>query len=213
MTKTVVIDPGHGGSADIGNSAWNNAVSYSQVLEKTMTLELSIGICNALRNLANSNSAQIRIFLTREDDSNLGLSNRAAIAKSQNADIFLSIHFNDFDENRGGVRGTESYVCPRSINSNFEANMRLATSIQNATFSSIQQLDSNARDRGVKEGNYVVLREENLGSKVSACLLEVEFIDNQQVDQLLNTNPNSLKVKSQICMAIARAIFHELYLE
>ena len=46
---TVVIDPGHGGTANLGGSDWNHAKSPSGVLEKDMTLALAQAVKAAHR--------------------------------------------------------------------------------------------------------------------------------------------------------------------
>jgi len=79
---TVVIDPGHGG-ADTG------AVSPSGIQEKKLVLS----IAKRLRNLM-ARETSIKTVLTREDDRFVSLSDRAALANSLNADLFISIHAN-----------------------------------------------------------------------------------------------------------------------
>ena len=106
----VVIDPGHGGNLDTGNSSKNNAVSPSGVLEKNMTLRFAFLVRDALKAIALSGAHDIKVFLTRDSDVNLGLADRAAVAKSKKADIFLSIHFNGFN---GVARGTETLISPK----------------------------------------------------------------------------------------------------
>ena len=39
LEATLVIDPGHGGTTEAGGSSANNAISFSGVLEKSMTLQ------------------------------------------------------------------------------------------------------------------------------------------------------------------------------
>ncbi|MEG3123044.1 N-acetylmuramoyl-L-alanine amidase [Sphingomonas sp. GB1N7] len=109
----IVIDPGHGGTANIPNdSTYNNATSASGVPEKAMTLD----ICKRIRWALQSGSGQARaaalgktvsVVLTRETDVNLSLGDRAAVAADNDADLFLSLHFNGFN---GKTRGTEAYI-------------------------------------------------------------------------------------------------------
>lgn len=203
----VVIDPGHGGTLDMGGSSKNNAVSPSGVLEKNMTLRFAFLVRDALQEAAQIGGHDVKIFLTRETDINLGLSARAAVAKSKKADIFLCIHFNAFD---GTARGPETLISPKAINSNHAADKALAQRIQTATFKAIQALDSGTKDRKVKDQKLGVLNETNLGTKTRGCLLEVEFIDVLAVDNLLNIGPNSLQARTAICQAIAGAVLDDL---
>jgi len=203
----VVIDPGHGGSLDAGGSSKNNAVSPSGVLEKNMTLRFAFLVRDALQEAAQIGGHDVKIFLTRDTDSNLGLSERAAVGKSKKADIFLSIHFNGLN---GVVRGTETLISPKAVNSNHAADKALALRIQKAAFNAIQAHDANAKDRKVKDQKLGVLNEASLGTKARGCLVEIEFIDVVAVDNLLNIGPNSPQVRVDICKAIAGAVLDDL---
>ena len=48
MKGTVVIDPGHGGTLEVGGSSANNATSPSGVLEKNMTLRMGLLVRDAI---------------------------------------------------------------------------------------------------------------------------------------------------------------------
>jgi N-acetylmuramoyl-L-alanine amidase len=203
----VVIDPGHGGSLDVGGSSKNNAVSPSGVLEKNMTLRFAFLVRDALQESASIGGHDIKIFLTRDTDTNLDLAARAAIGKSKKADVFLSIHFNGFD---GVARGTETLISPKAVNSNHTADKGLAQRVQRAAFNAIKAFDPATKDRKVKDQKLGVLNEVSLGTKARACLVEIEFIDVPAVDTLLNIGPNSPQVRIDICKAIAGAVLDDI---
>ena len=50
---TIVIDPGHGGNAEIGGSSHNNARSPSGVLEKNLTLRMAFLVREPLGSTAD----------------------------------------------------------------------------------------------------------------------------------------------------------------
>lgn len=80
-TITVVIDAGHGGSD-------NGAQSADGVKEKDITLSIA-------KKIAEMNSnPHLEILLSRKDDVPLSLKDRVEFAKSNNADIFISLHVN-----------------------------------------------------------------------------------------------------------------------
>ena len=80
LRKTIVIDPGHGGK--------DPGTSYPKVVsEKDIVLRFA----RILKKHISRNN-NYRIFLTREDDSFVSLSDRVNFAKSKNADLFISIH-------------------------------------------------------------------------------------------------------------------------
>ena len=203
----VVIDPGHGGTLDTGGSSKNNATSPSGVLEKNMTLRFAFLVRDALKEAAQLGGHDIKIFLTRETDVNLGLSARAAIGKTKKADVFLSIHFNGFNNIS---RGTETLIHPTPGNSNHAADKALAQRIQRAAFNALKSHDPNAKNRGVKDQKLGVLKQASLGTKARGCMIEVEFIDVPAVDTLLNLGPNAPEVRSDVCKAIAGAIIEDL---
>lgn len=78
---TVCLDPGHGGSAD-------GAVSYSGLLEKDINLMLANDIRYALTN------AGFKVVMTREDDRDVDLFARPAVAIMNDCDLFISVHHN-----------------------------------------------------------------------------------------------------------------------
>ena len=108
-TGTIVIDPGHGGNLEVGGSSPNNAVSFSGVLEKNITLRMAFLVREQLEHLANSSGHTLNIILTRETDKNFGLAARANVAKVKDADLFLCIHCNGFNR---VARGTETLISP-----------------------------------------------------------------------------------------------------
>ena len=204
---TIVIDPGHGGSTEIGGSSANNAVSASGVLEKNITLRMGFLVRDALKELATLGGHTLKIHLTRETDKNLGLCDRAKVAKTKSADIFLSLHCNGFNK---VARGTETLIRPAASNARHAADKAFAQRVQKAAFNAIKSHDANAKNRGVKDQVLGVLNRGCLGAKPRGCMIELEFIDVPAVDKLLNVGPNSPQVRSDLAKAIAGAIIDTL---
>jgi N-acetylmuramoyl-L-alanine amidase len=209
---TVVIDPGHGGTENVGGSDANHATSPSGVQEKAMTLAMGLLVKDALE-AANGDGHQISVFITRATDENLSLTARANVAKDKKAAVFLSIHYNGFD---GTVRGVETFVRPEAAgNVNLAEDTAFARKIQNRVFRAIKARDAVTKDRGVKEMKLGVLDDRAFGNTAAshpcrACLLEIEFIDVTAVDKLLNTGTNAPTVRGEIAAAIKDAILEEL---
>jgi len=88
----IVVDPGHGG-IDSG------ATGSTGVLEKHITLEFAQLLGEALEK-----TGQYEVQFTRQDDSFVALGKRVAMARSYEAQLFVSIHANSFSSRR--VRGT-----------------------------------------------------------------------------------------------------------
>jgi N-acetylmuramoyl-L-alanine amidase len=205
----IVIDPGHGGTTTVGHSSPNNARGPSGMLEKTLCLELA----QLVRAQIADRAIDVRVELTRTSDENLGLAERANRAREVQADAFLSIHFNGFN---GQARGVEAHVRPKSGgNVNFDDDRRFAQSVVNAVFEAVKSFDAGTSNRGVKETNLGVLRDDLLGNTTAggaslACLLEVEFLDVPAVDALFNTGPNAAAVRTRVAAAIAQSLLEAI---
>ena len=91
---TIVIDPGHGGSE-------TGAIGPSGIQEKALTLDLARSLAARLSRLG------VQTVLTRNDDGNLKLDDRPAIANQNKADLFISIHLNS--SLGANAYGTETY--------------------------------------------------------------------------------------------------------
>lgn len=87
--RTVVIDPGHGGS-DLG------AALPGGFTEKDVALEIARSLRTALQSRLS-----VRVILTRESDTEISPARRAEIANEQEADLFISVHL----DGEGAVKG------------------------------------------------------------------------------------------------------------
>ena len=209
---TVVVDPGHGGTRSVGGSDANHAISTSGVLEKAMTLVMGLLVQDAII-AANASGHEIAVVMTRTTDVNLGLAARSNLARDNDADVFLSIHYNGFD---ASARGVETFVRPEANgNVNLADDTAFAQRVQSRVFQAIRARDSGTTNRGVKEMKLGVLEDRALGNTTSrhrcrAALIEIEFIDVAAVDHLLNTDDNAAAARADVAKAIKDAILEEL---
>lgn len=98
---TVVIDAGHGGK-DIG--ATDNGV-----MEKNINLK----VAKQLEGLIKKKLKNVKVVMTRDDDTYLTLQQRADKANKSQGDLFISIHTNSVDKrnkNRKTVAGSSVYT-------------------------------------------------------------------------------------------------------
>jgi N-acetylmuramoyl-L-alanine amidase len=102
MPDIVVIDPAYGGTANVGGSEWNYAIGPSGLMEKHAVLGVALAAGRRVTNL------RYTVRLTREGDVKLGLRSRAALARTLQARVLISIHFNGNDN--PAVQGTETFV-------------------------------------------------------------------------------------------------------
>lgn len=97
----LVLDAGHGGK-DVG-AAENSA------REK----DINLGVALQLENLINKKMKNVRVVMTRDDDTYLTLQQRADIANKAKGNLFISIHTNSVDKsnrNRKTVSGASVYA-------------------------------------------------------------------------------------------------------
>ncbi|MDB5621438.1 MAG: N-acetylmuramoyl-L-alanine amidase, partial [Devosia sp.] len=92
----VVIDPGHGG-IDSGAETTNG------VREKDIVLSFALRLQELLVE-----SGRFDVALTREDDTFLRLEERVALARTNKADLFISIHADSFQQPE--IRGASVYT-------------------------------------------------------------------------------------------------------
>lgn len=96
----VVLDPGHGGK-DFG--------AVGKITnEKTINLE----VARRVRKMLGRHK-DVKVVMTRDDDTFLSLQERANIANKAHGDLFVSIHVNSVDrrsKNRLTVAGASVYT-------------------------------------------------------------------------------------------------------
>lgn len=175
--KVVVIDVGHGGK-DTG------AIGINNIQEKEVVLNIAKEIIRLNKTIFND---KLDIYLTRYKDTLISLSNRSRLAKSLNADGFVSLHCN---ASPNASKGIEVFV-HNSDNSNTETSIALGLSIFTE---STQKLGF--KKRGVKFANFQVLRE--ITSFCPAILIEMGF--------LTNTDESDYFLKTKNTRAIALSI-------
>jgi len=212
--KTIVIDPGHGGLE-------TGAEGRFGTNEKTITLEIALKLKKIIeRNLP------YRVQLTREEDVDVSLDRRAAIANNYKALVFISIHANG--SYRKMAHGSETFFM--SLNATDEEIRKLAYMENNST-----ELDSIKGDNAddiklilwdMAQSSYIrqssILAEKiqtklnslsgtlNRGVKQApfkvltgvacpAVLVETAFISNPEEEKKLTTN--------EFQNSIARAIY------
>ncbi len=192
--RRIVVDPGHGGH-DCGAPGFEKGV-----FEKHVVLEISKRLARRLRK-----ETGCEVILTRETDKYLTLEERTAIANTQNADLFISVHTNA--HRSATARGIETYflnlatdkesvlVAARE-NATSEKNIsdlqailndlmqnmkiaesqRLARNVQTETVRGTRRKFSKVNDKGVKQAPFYVL----LGAEMPAVLVETGFISNKE---------------------------------
>lgn len=181
----IVVDPGHGGTTNVDSSSWNNATGPGGTLEKAINLAIGLALRAELTRRGHM------VTMTREDDSNLSLAARAAVARDARADVFLSLHCNGWPTPK--VQGTETWIHTR-----YEANSRSLASLVQGSLVSATGLS----DRGVKENDFGVLNPDRHDSHTAACLAEVSFLTDPNEEDRLNDTAYQQRVAEHLADAI-----------
>lgn len=175
--KTVIIDAGHG-SPDSGAS------TPSGTKEKDINLK----IAKKLEKILKKNKANV--IMTRTDDNSLSTSKtnnkredlrtRKSIRDTSNADIFISIHMNHFDD-------PKYYGAQVFYSESIQQNKELAECIQD----NLIKLADPTNNRQVKSSNEIYILK---NSQTPSVLVECGFLSNPEEAKKLNDKKYQEKV-------------------
>lgn len=190
--STIVIDPGHGGK-DYGAPGYLKGVH-----EKDIVLKIAKRLADKIKKTLGCN-----VVMTRSTDKYLSLEERTAIANTQNADLFISIHTNAVvdkrvygietfflnlatDDEAIMVAARENATSTKNIsdlqsilndlmqNAKINESSRLAGHVHQTLYGHMNSKYSKIRNKGVKQAPFYVL----MGAQMPAILIETSFISN-----------------------------------
>ena len=133
----------------------------------------------------------IKVFLTNPNPdkvSDINLSTRASLANdywlrnSKPKSIFISLHANAYSN--ASARGTETYVAKNASTTS----KNFAKVLNDNIVKVMKELDSNAKDRGVKSENFTVIYKASMPS----VLVEYGFYSNLDDLKILKNNKDEL---------------------
>lgn len=193
--EVVCLDPGHGGKDTGGVSG--------RYIEKQYTLPMALELAGQLE------AAGFKVVLTRTNDTFVELENRPALANRQEADLFISLHFNVSPH--GEARGVEVYcLTPAetcSTNSKGKPantdslpgnrqdahNVMFAYQLQKSLVTGV-----GADDRGLRRARFAVLRT----ATMPAVLIEGGFLsDSGEQKQIADP-----KYRARLAQAIVQGV-------
>ena len=191
--KTIVLDAGHGG---IDPGAMNKDKT---ILEKDVNLEIT----KKLRDLLESSGATV--IMTRDRDVSLyqedgnkttrqkyneNLKNRKKIINESNADIFVSIHLNAFEQSK--YYGAQTFY-PKGK----EDGKELAQFIQDE----LKRVVDQDNDRKIKPRDDIYLLK---NATMPSDLIECGFLSNEKESQLLADSKYQDKIAWAIYVGIQK---------
>jgi N-acetylmuramoyl-L-alanine amidase len=195
--RRIVIDAGHGGH-DPGT------IGHGGLQEKDLVLDVALRVERLVRQELGT-----EVVMTRSTDVFVPLEERTAIANTQKADLFLSIHANSSRNPR--ARGIETYflnfarsphaeevaarenaISPATLkdlqnlvkaiinNSKIDESRDFAASVQEGIVDGLRPQHS-VEDRGVHTAPFYVL----IGANMPAVLAEIAFVSNPEEEKRL----------------------------
>ena len=175
----LILDAGHAKSTKGKNNAKENF--YEWEFNNDMQYKIK----------ARCEELGIKVFLTNPKPStvsDISLTTRSALANdfwlrnSKPKSMFISLHANAFSSE--SARGTETYIAKNasSTSKNF------AKVLNDEVLKVMKQLDSNAKDRGVKCKDWTVIQKASMPS----VLLEYAFYSNLDDLKILKNNRSEL---------------------
>ena len=191
--KIIVLDAGHGG---IDPGAMNKD---NTILEKDVNLEIT----KKLRDLLESSGATV--IMTREKDVSLyqedgnktirqkyneNLKNRKKIIDESNADIFVSIHLNAFEQSK--YSGAQTFY-PKGKDDGKE----LAQFIQDE----LKRVVDKENNRKIKPRDDIYLLK---NTNMPSVLIECGFLSNEKESQLLADSKYQDKIAWAIYVGIQK---------
>ncbi len=214
--RTVIVDPGHGGS-DPG------AIGLGGLREKDVTLRLSKLLTKKLRSMG------FQVVATRETDRFVSLEERTAIAEGSKGDVFISLHANAAP--RRSVQGIETYYPDENherhnlgiamrengvtrdqlddlqrtlskwrIEEISPSSKRLASLVQRELAREMPSRYGKIQDLGAKKGPFYVL----FLSNMPAILVEAGFLTNKFDAKRLRNGDYLNSVATQIAAGLER---------
>lgn len=191
--KTIILDAGHGG-IDPGKLS-----NDEEIKEKDVNLAITL----KLRELLESSGALV--ILTREDDSSLykedgsktirekyreNLKNRKQIIKESNADMFISIHSNAFEQSK--YHGAQTFY-PEGK----EDSKNLSKYIQQE----LKRVLDKTNNREIKSSDDIYVLREN---EIPSALIECGFLSNEKEAKFLVDEKYQEKIAWSIYVGIQK---------
>lgn len=161
---SVCIDAGHG--------AHDSGAVYGTRAEKDDNLRLALSVREKLE------AKNIKVYMTREDDTFLSLDERCRVANKKKCTLFVALHRNSAESGSG----VEMWIQSTPTDTDWALAENMLNALSEAGIS---------KARGVKtgyaknaDGNYYV----NAHTDMPSCLAEIGFVTSEQDNELFDAN-------------------------
>lgn len=161
---SVCIDAGHG--------AHDSGAVYGTRAEKDDNLRLALSVREKLE------AKNIKVYMTREDDTFLSLDERCRVANKKKCTLFVALHRNSAESGNG----VEMWIQSTPTDTDWALAENMLNALSEAGIS---------KARGVKtgyaknaDGNYYV----NAHTDMPSCLAEIGFVTSERDNELFDKN-------------------------
>ncbi|MBS0648626.1 MAG: N-acetylmuramoyl-L-alanine amidase [Verrucomicrobia bacterium] len=173
----IILDAGHGGT--------DEGAKIHYFMEKRLTLMTTLLLRKYLNEMG------YRVIMTRSKDVFIPLERRVSIANKTKAVMFVSIHYNSSPS--PDAHGIEIFYHNGSDHKRAQQSKQLGSSILSELIA-----ETHALSRGVKNGNFHVIRE----TSMPAVLVEGGFMTNTEE----RSNLRDKKYLEKIAKGVAQGI-------
>ena len=194
-SRTIFLDPGHGGR--------DSGAYYYNVAEKDLNMQVYRKLRKKLEELG------YKVLTSRDSDIDVDfITERSRMVNKTNSDIFISIHFNATGSAYSRASGIQTYSYsddpdyPSKINpywhnhpDRMSESKRLAAAIHSSLLA-----ETGAKDAGLLESSFAVLRE----TAKPAVLLELGYMDNFAENQQIRDSHYQDKLVAGIVKGIQK---------
>ena len=194
-SNTIFLDPGHSGR--------DSGAFYYNVAEKDLNMQIYRKLRTKLEELG------YKVLTSRDSDIDVDfITERSRMVNKTNSDIFISIHFNATGNAYSKASGIQTYSYsdepdyPSKINQywhnhpdRISESKRLAAAIHSSLLA-----ETGAKDAGLLESSYAVLRE----TAKPAVLLELGYMDNFSENQQIRDSRYQDKLVAGIVKGIQK---------
>ncbi len=213
----VVIDAGHGGH-DTGTIGPNG------LMEKDLVLDVALRLGKLITKQLGA-----EVIYTRSADVFIPLEQRTRIANHEKADLFISIHANSSPESSAtgvetfyfnltsdrvgldlatrenatslsSISDLNDLLHKAVLENKLEESREFAQKVQTALWSTSLKMNSQSRDRGIRQAPFVVL----IGASMPSILAEIGFVSNPHDERLMKRVDQRQKIAEALLKGISQ---------
>lgn len=171
----VTLDPGHGGKDSGATQEWNGKTA----MEKEMNLKIALACRDEL-----SKYRGIKVYMTRDDDTFVELSDRVKYAHSVNSDLMVSLHINSADSSSAYgelVIVPNGNYRPALLTESKKTASRIHSNLENLGLHNRGYLQRNSSENKYPDGSkadyYSIIRN-STKANIPSMIVEHAFISN-----------------------------------